>query len=512
MYAESLIMMLLIALPAAVPAAADPPDESALKQRYDAFVKSLDHRRLAKDYPGAVRNLDSPDPKMQTVGIKTLAATDEVKAIPWIVPFLDSEDQHVRIHAGLTLNAVVATHQLKRRDQSQPEKVVILPPGPGDIDLRPLSWVILKMLRLPDDGNTHAYAANMIGYLGLKEYEAELRVLLESKHPAVARAAGNALEMLGCEKPDAFVAQRSTQRFEEVVQRLVQAINAQDHAAIRQDFNEAMLDDLTSEESKQFFSRLANQFGKIEKLDVPRLMAPNRAVVAAHCSRRDLDITVALDEHDKIAGLTFLPPTPPIPVPDRLRTSFRLPFDGQWLVFWGGESKELNHHHDSASQRFAFDFLIVDESGRTHQGKGKENKDYFAFGQPVLAPADGVVTDVITGVRDNTPGYMNPTFAGGNAVILMHCENEVSVLAHFQQGSIRVKCGDKVKRGQVLGLCGNSGNSSEPHVHFHVQNTSITQDATGLRCVFEKITVTRDAKSESRMSYSPVKGDIVRQE
>lgn len=512
MYAKSPILMLLIALPAAVPAVADPPDEFALKQTYDAFVKSLDHRSLAKDYPGAIRNLDSPDSKMQTVGIKTLAATEEPRAIPWIVPFLDLGDCGVRIVAGQTLSAIVATHQLKRRDPNRPERVVIFPPGAGDIDLRPLSWVILKMLRLPDDGNTHAYAANMIGYLGLKAYEPELRILLESKHPAVARAAGNALEMLGCENPDAYVARRSRQRFAEVVQRLVQAINAQDHAAIRQGFNEAMLDDLTSEKSKQFFSRLANQFGKIEKLDVLRLTAPNRAVVAAHCSRRNLDITVVLDEHDKIAGLTFLPSTPPIPVPNRLRTSFRLPFDGQWWVFWGGESKELNHHHDSASQRFAFDFLVVDESGRTHQGEGKENKDYFAFGQPVLAPADGVVTDVINGVRDNTPGSMNPTFAGGNAVILMHCENEVSVLAHFQQGSIRVKCGDEVKRGQVLGLCGNSGNSSEPHVHFHVQNTPITQDATGLRCVFEKITVTRDAKSESRMSYSPVKGDIVRQE
>jgi hypothetical protein len=54
--------------------------------------------------------------------------------------------------------------------------------------------------------------------------------------------------------------------------------------------------------------------------------------------------------------------------------------------------------------------------------------------------------------------------------------------------------------------------SSEPHIHFHVQNTPITQDATGLRCVFEKIAVTRNGKSEVRTSYSPVKGDIVRQE
>jgi len=190
--------MLLIALPAAVDTAAGKPDhETTLKQTYDAFVKSLDHRRLAKDYPGAVRNLDSPDPKMQTVGIKTLAATEEPRAIPWIVPFLDSEDQHVRIHAGLSLNAIVASHQLKRRDRSQSEKIVILPPGPGDTDLKPMSWVILKMLRLPDDGNTHAYAANMIGYLSLEEYATELRGLLDSRHAAVTQAARWALEMIG---------------------------------------------------------------------------------------------------------------------------------------------------------------------------------------------------------------------------------------------------------------------------------------------------------------------------
>ena len=75
------------------------------------------------------------------------------------------------------------------------------------------------------------------------------------------------------------------------------------------------------------------------------------------------------------------------------------------MVFWGGDSAEQNHHHASRNQRFAFDFLVVDEAGRSFQSDGKENENYYAFGQPVLAPADGVVTDVITGVRDNTPRF-----------------------------------------------------------------------------------------------------------
>jgi HEAT repeat protein len=197
MLTRSFVVILIALAAAVVPTAAAPPNEDELKRQYDAFVESLDHRSLAEDYPGALRNLDSPDPKKQIVGITTLAATEEVAAIPLIVPYLDSEDRIVRIYAGQALNALVATHQLKRRDKSQPDKVVILPPGPGDIDLKPMSWVISKMLQKPDDGNTHAYAANMIGYLGLEEYTGELRGLLKSQHPAVTTAARRALEMIG---------------------------------------------------------------------------------------------------------------------------------------------------------------------------------------------------------------------------------------------------------------------------------------------------------------------------
>lgn len=301
-------------------------------------------------------------------------------------------------------------------------------------------------------------------------------------------------------------AQQGTDPFTKAAQRLVLAINAQDHAAIRQDFSQAMLNDLTLEKSKTFFASVVKDFGKIERLEPPRRPAPDRAIFAARAARGDLDIAIILDKDQKIAGLTIFPRPR---APEKPVTVFRAPFDGEWLVTSGGESKELNHHHASPSQRFAFDFAVVDKQGREHSGKGTENEDYRAFGRPVLAPAEGVVTDVISGVRDNAPGSMNPLSALGNAVILRHCEGEVSVLAHFQQGSIRVKPGERVKQGQVLGLCGNSGNSSGPHIHFHVQNTPIFQEATGLRCAFDKVTVTRDGKTESKTNYSPIKGDII---
>ncbi len=208
MLAKPLITALLsIPLSVIATASAEMPsdlDEQALRQRYAALVESLDHRRIAKEYPKAVEKLDSPDPQVLIAGIKTLAATGEIEVIPWIVPFVDSKNGHVRIRAGLGLLSIVATHELKRRDPSRTERVVIMPPSPGDHDLRPMAWVILKMLRGVDDGNTHSYAAGMIGYLGLEQFEGELRKLLRSRHPAVTRAAHHALEMLGADQPNSL--------------------------------------------------------------------------------------------------------------------------------------------------------------------------------------------------------------------------------------------------------------------------------------------------------------------
>jgi murein DD-endopeptidase MepM/ murein hydrolase activator NlpD len=107
------------------------------------------------------------------------------------------------------------------------------------------------------------------------------------------------------------------------------------------------------------------------------------------------------------------------------------------------------------------------------------------------------------------PESMNPLSALGNAVFIQHSKYEVSVLAHFKQGSIKVKAGDTVKKGQMLGLCGNSGNSSEPHIHYHLQNTAVIQDATGIKCFFEEVVVEKEGVKSTRQNYSLVKGDII---
>jgi murein DD-endopeptidase MepM/ murein hydrolase activator NlpD len=300
-----------------------------------------------------------------------------------------------------------------------------------------------------------------------------------------------------------------TDRFEKVVNKMVKAINDANWPGTQADFSQIMLDAFGLEKSTPFFQGLVAQYGKIEKLDAGRYTPPNIVIFPAHFERGVLDIKIVLDSQDKIIGLWFLPHAPDVAVVEKHQTQLSLPFKGKWLVFWGGDTKELNQHHDVPNQRFAFDFVGADDAGKTYKGEGKTNEDYFAFGREILAPADGVVTDVINGVRDNVPGSMNPYSAVGNAVLIQHRDNEVSVMAHFKLDSIKVKVGDKVTKGQPIGLCGNSGNSSEPHLHYHLQNTPVIQDGTGIKCIFQKVTIIKDGQPQMKTNYSPVKGEVI---
>ena len=288
-------------------------------------------------------------------------------------------------------------------------------------------------------------------------------------------------------------------RFQAVADRWVKAFNARDYNSLQADFDEQMLKDFPLSKSVPFYQDLAKDIGKVHRLDPPRFIPPNQALFHAHGDDGDMDIRIFLNNENKISGLRFLPPTPELPVPSRNATRLSLPFRGDWRVAWGGDTAELNHHHDVPNQRFAFDFVGVDSSGATHKGDGTSNEDYFAFGREVIAPADGRVVEVIDGVRDNVPGSMNPYSAVGNAIILRHAEHEYSVLAHLKLGSIRVHPDDEVQRGQVLALCGNSGNSSEPHLHYHLQNSAVLQNGIGIKVFFDDAGPTGP--------YSPIKGD-----
>jgi Peptidase family M23 len=199
-------------------------------------------------------------------------------------------------------------------------------------------------------------------------------------------------------------------------------------------------------------------------------------------------------------------------------TKLKLPFKGRWLTYWGGDNIKVNYHRIDAVQKYAFDFVGYDKAGKSFKRKGLKNEDYYVFGQDVLAPADGTVIEAVSGIRDNVPGQTNRFAVGGNYLLIEHTKHEYSFIAHLRQGSTLIKAGDIVKSGQKLGECGNSGNTSEPHIHYHLQDTDvhsifsktkIKPIAKGIKVFFADVELERDGKQFIKKQCSPVKGDIV---
>jgi murein DD-endopeptidase MepM/ murein hydrolase activator NlpD len=203
--------------------------------------------------------------------------------------------------------------------------------------------------------------------------------------------------------------------------------------------------------------------------------------------QRTKAVSIVLDENQVIAGLWILPITT-YPESDQIytKTEYILPFKGEWFTFWGGTNEVVNYHYVTEAQRYAFDFIIL-KDGKSYQGDKEVNENYYAFGQEVIAPADGTVVEVENEQEDNVPGEMDPFNPAGNYVILDHGNGEYSLLAHFKQGSILVQPGDVVKQGDVLGLVGNSGNSSEPHIHFQVMDAPSLNDGKSINIKFKGI-------------------------
>jgi hypothetical protein len=144
-------------------------------------------------------------------------------------------------------------------------------------------------------------------------------------------------------------------------------------------------------------------------------------------------------------------------------------------VFNGGVTKETSHSWSIPSQRFAYDLVKYGRNGRSFDGDGRRLDDYFCFDAPILAPANGVVIKARDGIRDAPHvgtfwmDWLTRSIAG-NSVLIKHADSEYCLLAHLKRGSVRVKTGQTVKRGQEIGRCGHSGNSTEPHLHFQFQN------------------------------------------
>ncbi len=270
-------------------------------------------------------------------------------------------------------------------------------------------------------------------------------------------------------------------------------------------FSIGMQNSKSPEDTKGFLSHLKQNVGNIKAREFIRY-DQHSAVYKSIFEKATMLLNVSIDNEWRITGLSVVPiANNDLPESKRNKIRLVLPFKDEWTVVWGGDTKEQNYHIVSKAQKGAFDFLIKDEAGSTHKTNGLTNEDYYAFGKEITAPCDGEISMAVDGVKDNVPGVMNPVYLLGNSVIIKTADSTYLVFAHFKQHSIAVQQGQKIKKGQRLGLCGNSGNSSEPHLHFHMQDIENMNIATGVKCYFDEIYVNGQIKTD----YSPVQKDKI---
>lgn len=184
----------------------------------------------------------------------------------------------------------------------------------------------------------------------------------------------------------------------------------------------------------------------------------------------------------------------------------------QYLTFREGKVRN--------PQRFAIDFNKVDADGNILPNPFPNeitNKMFYSYGAEVLAVADGVVAFVKDGIPENVPqasGETKPAVpttretVSGNWISIDLGKNRYAFFAHLQPGSIRVKVGDRVRKGQVIGLLGNSGNSVSPHLHFHIGDANSLNGSEGLPFVFDSFDL--NGQTQRRILEMPINNNVVR--
>jgi hypothetical protein len=152
-------------------------------------------------------------------------------------------------------------------------------------------------------------------------------------------------------------------------------------------------------------------------------------------------------------------------------------------------------------ERFAIDFVQLGADGKTYSGDPKDNRSYHAYGADILAVADGRIVDLKSGIQDNVPGSLPQSISmatiAGDYIIEQIGNDAYAFYAHLKPGSMRVHVGKRVTRGQVLGSLGNTGNSSEPHLHFHVISRPSPLAGNGIPYVFDHFALVPGHLNES---------------
>ena len=300
--------------------------------------------------------------------------------------------------------------------------------------------------------------------------------------------------------------QMQTGNYDQAANDVMVLYNIADYNGIFELFDVEMKKALPKEQTSRFFAQNVNApMGAIKKMEYNRSDA-GAYYYRTYFEKAIADMVISLNPQNQINGLRFQPVrTLQAPILERNITKISLPFREEWFVYWGGTQVEQNYHVAEISQQYAYDLLMV-ENGSSHRGEGTKNEDYLVYGKDVIAPCDGRVVQVIEGVSDNIPGKTNPEQLTGNTVVLRTDAEEFVLFAHLKKGSIKVEEGQDVRRGEVLAQCGNSGNSTEPHLHLSLQNQIEMDGATGAKLYFDRLLV----NGEPRQDFLPVKEDFIK--
>ena len=175
------------------------------------------------------------------------------------------------------------------------------------------------------------------------------------------------------------------------------------------------------------------------------------------------------------------------------------PFAGGVWVAGDGPSNDSGHRrsilaidgHIYSPERFAIDWVKVGPNGDSHDGTAR-NENWWGYGEPILAVADGEVTQIVDGIPENTPRVLPKPVTldniAGNYIIVRIAANRYVSFAHLQPRSIKVRVHDHVRRGDILARLGNSGNATGPHLHFQVTDGNSVLQSEGVPFIFEKFT------------------------
>lgn len=193
------------------------------------------------------------------------------------------------------------------------------------------------------------------------------------------------------------------------------------------------------------------------------------------------------------------------------------PLEGTGWVAFNGCCKEAPHRRAGipvngvlyVSQRFAIDWIKIDANSQQSNGDSNKNENWPTYGQKAIAVADAKVVSVLDGLPERVPNALPPDTTmqnvTGNHVILDLGRGYYAFYAHLQPGSLKVGVGDRVKRGQVLALLGNSGNTTAPHLHFHVSDGIGPLSSQGVPYVIDAFTargVATDATEQGKVLWT----------